>query len=258
MPGAGPARDPPVAAAGRRRYAGPGSTAIEPHRMLPATDGITWKHSPDAVGYPEALARMDAQVGRILAGTGGECVWLTEHPPLYTLGTSADRAEVLEAARLPVYATGRGGRVTYHGPGQRVAYVMLDLRRRGRDVRAYVGGLEAWIVAVLGDFGVRGRTVAGRVGVWVQGPGGHDAKIAAIGVRVRRGVTFHGVSLNVDPDLAHYDAIVPCGIRDAGVTSLRRVGVDASMADVDRALVRRFVDWVPPREPATDLGSAGR
>lgn len=223
--------------------------------MLHATDGITWKHSPEAVGYQEALASMEEQVGRILAGTAGECVWLAEHPPLYTLGTSADRAEILEAAKLPVYATGRGGRVTYHGPGQRVAYVMLDLRRRGRDVRAYVSGLESWIIAVLKDFGVRGRTLAGRIGVWVQDTSGQYAKIAAIGVRVRRGVTFHGVSLNVDPDLSHYDAIVPCGIRDADVTSLRRVGVDVSMADVDRALVRRFGEWVPPREPATGTGS---
>ena len=223
--------------------------------MLHTSDGITWRHTTTAVDYPDAVASMEEQVAGILSGTADECVWLAEHPPLYTAGTSTDPGEVLPKASLPVFPTGRGGRVTYHGPGQRIAYVMLDLRRRGRDVRAYVSGLESWIIAVLKDFGVRGKTLAGRIGVWVQDTGGQHAKIAAIGVRVRRGVTFHGVSLNVDPDLSHYDAIVPCGIRDADVTSLRREGVDASMADVDRALVRRFGEWVPPREPVAGTGS---
>ncbi len=220
--------------------------------MLHTTDGITWRHSTTAVDYPDAVASMEEQVAGILAGTADECVWLAEHPPLYTAGTSSDPSEVLPKASLPVFRTGRGGRVTYHGPGQRLAYVMLDLRARGRDVRAFVNGLETWIIAVLNDFGVRGETHAGRIGVWVEDANGQHAKIAAVGVRVRRGVTFHGVSLNVDPDLAHYDGIVSCGIRDAGVTSLRQVGVEASMADVDRALVHRFAEWVPPREAATD------
>ncbi len=196
---------------------------------------------------------MEHRVAQIAAGTAGECVWLVQHPPLYTRGTRAEAGEIVENAPFPVLETGRGGRVTYHGPGQRIAYVMVDLRARGSDVRAFVRGLEAWIIAVLHDFGVAGETRDGRIGVWVRETGGQDAKIAAIGIRVRRGVTFHGVSLNLDPDLSHYDAIVPCGIRDAGVTSLRSLGLPASMEDVDAALMRNFTGSIPPRIP---LGTA--
>ncbi len=220
--------------------------------MLHTTDEIAWRHSTTVVPYPEAVAVMDEQVSGILAGRAHECVWLAEHPPLYTVGARSGRDEILPKASLPVFPTGRGGRVTYHGPGQRLAYVMLDLRTRGRDVRAFVGGLERWIIAVLRDFGIRGETRAGRIGVWVPLGADRCAKIAAIGVRVRRGVTFHGVSLNVDPDLSHYEAIVPCGIRDAGVTSMREVGVHASMAEVDRALVHHFADWMPSRDRTDD------
>ncbi len=223
--------------------------------MLHTSDGIAWRYSTTAVPYPEAVAFMDKQVAGIVSGEAHECVWLTEHPPLYTAGARSGPGEILPKACLPVFATGRGGRVTYHGPGQRLAYVMLDLRTRGRDVRAFVGGLEQWIIAVLREFGIRAETRAGRIGVWVPRGADDSAKIAAIGVRVRRGVTFHGVSLNVDPDLSHYEAIVPCGIRDAGVTSLKELGVDVPMTDVDQALVRHFIDWMPPRNRRVEARS---
>ncbi len=183
---------------------------------------------------------MEARAAEIVAGTAGELVWLLEHPPLYTAGTSADPAELLNADALPVYETGRGGRYTYHGPGQRIGYVMADLRERGRDVRAYVHGLEEWIILSLADLGVRGERREGRVGIWVVLPSGGEAKIAAIGVRVRRWVTYHGIAINVDPDLARFDGIVPCGIREHGVTSLRALGLGAGMADLDAALRRHF------------------
>jgi lipoyl(octanoyl) transferase len=191
------------------------------------------------VTYPDALARMEARAAGIVAGRAGELVWLLEHPPLYTAGTSADPAELLAPSALPVYATGRGGRYTYHGPGQRIAYVMADLRRRGRDVRAYVRGLEEWIIRALADLGVHGERRDGRVGIWVERDG-REAKVAAVGVRVRHWVTFHGIAVNVSPDLAHFDGIVPCGVRDHGVTSLAALGNPATMADVDAALRRHF------------------
>ncbi len=201
---------------------------------------VEWSLAEAPVAYPDAVAAMEARVAAILAREAPEQVWLLEHPPLYTAGTSAQGDDLLDASGLPVYRTGRGGQYTYHGPGQRVAYVMLDLAARRRmDLRCFVRDLEQWLIDTLAEFGVAGERRAGRVGIWVETAGG-EAKIAAIGVRVRRWVTFHGVSLNVAPELAHYRGIVACGIREHGVTSLAALGVDAAMADVDRALRRRF------------------
>lgn len=193
--------------------------------------------------YGEAVVWMEARVAAIASGEAPECVWLLEHPPLYTAGTSAQESDLLVPARFPVYRTGRGGQYTYHGPGQRVAYVMLDLRRRGSDIRAFVCALEDWIIATLARFGVTGERRPGRIGVWVPrpelGPGRED-KIAAIGVRVRRWVSFHGIAINVAPDLEHFSGIVPCGVRDQGVTSLADLGVAAGMDEVDAALKATF------------------
>ena len=180
-----------------------------------------WFVSHTPVAYPEALAAMEARVGAILAGDASDAVWLLEHPPLYTRGTSAQADELLDP-RFPVFAAGRGGRFTYHGPGQRVAYPVLDLRRRGADVRAYVCRLESWIIAALARLGVNGERRSGRIGIWVVSPDGREAKVAAIGVRVRRWISFHGISLNVDPDLEHFTGIVPCGLAGYPVTSLHR------------------------------------
>ncbi len=189
--------------------------------------------------YPDAVAFMERRADAIARGEAGECVWLLQHPALYTAGSSADPAELVEPARLPVFPSGRGGRYTWHGPGQRVAYVMLDLSRRRKDVRAFVHALEIWMIHALAKLGVSGGIRAGRTGVWVSSAG-QDAKIAAIGVRIRRWVTFHGVALNVSPDLSHYAGIVPCGIADAGVTSLAALAIDASMDEVDMALRSTF------------------
>lgn len=183
---------------------------------------------------------MERRVEAIRDGRAAETVWLLEHPPLYTAGTSADADELLDAERFPVYRTGRGGRYTYHGPGQRVAYVMLDLRRRGPDVRAYVRALEGWLIATLARLGVNGECRAGRVGIWVRLGDGREAKIAALGVRVRRWITYHGIALNVNPELSHFDGIVPCGIAGHGVTSLRALDVTAGMDEVDAALRDTF------------------
>ncbi len=188
---------------------------------------------------------MEERVAAIYAGRAQELAWLLEHPPIYTKGTSADLSELVDASRFPVYETGRGGRYTYHGPGQRVVYVMLNLDRpgrvgRGRDLRRYVRNLEDWLIRTLDDFGIRGQRRADRVGVWVIRGDGSEAKIAAIGVRVRRWVTFHGVSLNVEPDLAHYRGIVPCGVREHGVTSLVDLGVPVTMTEVDDRLRANF------------------
>ncbi len=201
----------------------------------PLKGQVEWLVSRSPVPYPEALAAMDARAGAIANGAAAECVWLLEHPPLYTAGTSAKEEELLDPARLPVYRTGRGGRFTYHGPGQRVAYVMLDLGARGRDVRAFVTGLEDWLIAALGSLGVEAERRQGAVGIFVRG-----AKIASIGVRVRRWVTFHGVSLNVDPELEHFSGIVPCGLDGVPVTSLAAQGVKTDMETVDRALRAAF------------------
>jgi len=189
------------------------------------------------VPYLEAVAVMDARAGAIARGEAPECVWLLEHPPLYTAGTSTRTDELLDPQRLPVFRTGRGGRFTYHGPGQRVAYVMLDLGSRGRDVRAFVAALEDWMLAALARLGVEGERRPGEIGVFVAG-----AKIASIGVRIRRWVSLHGVSLNVAPDLGHFAGIVPCGMTDAAVTSLAALGVSADMAEVDAALRASFDD----------------
>ena len=213
--------------------------SANPSRTREAARPPEWRTSADPVPYPDAVGAMEERVAAIRAGTARELVWLLEHPPLYTAGTSARAGELLDPERLPVYPSGRGGRYTYHGPGQRVAYVLLDLKVRGADVRAYVGRLEEWLIAALAEFGVRGERRAGRVGVWVvRGDG--EAKIAAIGVRIRRWVTYHGVSLNVAPNLDHYRGIVACGYDGYGVTSLADLGVAATMADVDRALRDSF------------------
>jgi lipoyl(octanoyl) transferase len=206
--------------------------------------GAAWFVSSGRVPYPDALAAMEARVAAILAGEAGDAVWLLEHPPLYTRGTSA-RAEELLDPRFPVYTAGRGGRFTYHGPGQRVAYPILDLRRRGADVRAYVCRLESWIIAALGRLGVQGERRGGRIGIWVTSADGVEAKIAAIGVRVRRWISFHGIALNVDPNLDHFSGIVPCGLAGYPVTPRRRLGVDVGMADVDRVLAETFAETFP-------------
>src|SRR5512134_1404098 len=192
------------------------------------------------VEYPEAIAFMEDRVERIRIGAAPELVWLLEHPPLYTAGTSARPEELLVEGRFPVFASGRGGRYTYHGPGQRVAYVMLDLRRRGADIRAYVCALESWIIAALKQLGVRGERRQGRIGIWIVQDAGKDAKIAAVGVRVRRWISYHGISINVAPNLSHFEGILPCGIADHGVTSLRALGQETSMDVLDLMLRDTF------------------
>ncbi|HEX3537412.1 MAG TPA: lipoyl(octanoyl) transferase LipB [Stellaceae bacterium] len=203
---------------------------------------MEWRVSETPVEYAAAVEEMERRVTAIRAGAAGELVWLVEHPPLYTAGTSARDEELLEPGHLPVHRTGRGGRYTYHGPGQRIAYVMLDLRRRGQDVRCYVHQLEEWIIQTLAGFQVRGERRVGRVGIWVVRPSGNEEKVAAIGVRVRQWITYHGLALNVDPDLKHYRGIVPCGIAEHGVTSLAELGIDASMGEVDTALRGTFAE----------------
>ncbi|MFG1264153.1 lipoyl(octanoyl) transferase LipB [Xanthobacter aminoxidans] len=210
-----------------------------------STPPVEWVVSDALVPYPEALAAMEARAAAIAEGTAAECVWLLEHPPLYTAGTSA-RPEDLVDARFPVYETGRGGQFTYHGPGQRVAYVMLDLKRRSADVRRYVSALEAWIIGTLSAFNVTGERREDRVGVWVRRKGGGEDKIAAIGIRVRRWVTFHGISLNVEPDLSHFGGIVPCGVREHGVTSLADLGLPVTMAEVDAVMRVAFEEVFGP------------
>jgi lipoyl(octanoyl) transferase len=207
---------------------------------------VEWHVTDEPVPYLDAVAAMEERAAAIAAGAASELVWLLEHPPLYTGGTSA-KAEDLRDARFPVFATGRGGQFTYHGPGQRVAYVMLDLKRRKPDVRAYIANLEEWIIRALADFNVRGERREDRVGVWVSRPEkgeGHEDKIAALGVRLKRWVSLHGVSINVEPDLSHFDGIVPCGVADPryGVTSLVDLGLPVSMQDLDVALKRRFAE----------------
>ncbi|WP_342110227.1 lipoyl(octanoyl) transferase LipB [Methylobacterium sp. SI9] len=211
----------------------------------PVAGPVAWRVSDGPVAYEAATAWMEDRVEAIARGTAPECVWLLEHPPLYTAGTSARPEDLVAPDRFPVHATGRGGQYTYHGPGQRVAYVMLDLDRRSRDLRAYVASLEAWLIATLAAFNVRAERREDRVGVWVRrpekGPEVED-KIAAIGIRVRRWVSFHGISLNVEPDLSHFDGIVPCGVRQHGVTSLVDLGLPVSMAEVDMQLRVAFED----------------
>jgi lipoyl(octanoyl) transferase len=197
-----------------------------------------WRVAAGLSPYEPTLAAMQAHVTAMQQGTAGELIWLVEHPPLYTAGTSARREELLDPTRFPVFETGRGGRYTYHGPGQRVGYVMLDLSRRGRDLRCFVAALEAWIIAALADFGVHGQIIAGKVGVWVETQGG-PAKIAAIGVRVSRWISYHGLAVNIAPLLANYAGIQPCGLSEP-VTSLHALGHAATLADFDRALARHL------------------
>jgi len=214
-----------------------------------------WASTPGLTGYPFAVAAMERRIAEIHDRAARELVWLLEHPPLFTAGTSAKSADLKQPARLPVYATGRGGQYTYHGPGQRIAYAMLDVKRRyGSDVRAFVADLERWIVTALAGLGIAGEVRPGRVGVWVVDPGAADPerKIAAIGIRIRRGVSYHGVSLNVAPDLAHYEGIVPCGIADHGVTSLADLGSPAAMKDVDMCLRKAFEEVFGATAEASD------
>jgi lipoyl(octanoyl) transferase len=210
----------------------------------PATIPLEWRISKGLVDYPTALAEMEARAAAIHAGTAPEQVWLLEHPPLYTAGTSARPEDLLRPDALPVYRAGRGGQLTYHGPGQRIGYVMLDLRARGGDLRAYIRDLETWIIRTLARFGVTGERREGRIGIWVATHGRED-KIAALGVRVRHGVTFHGISINRDPDLRHFAGIVPCGIKESadqpfGVTSLAQLGKLVTQAELDAALQAAF------------------
>lgn len=206
-----------------------------------------WVIAPGLTPYAEAVAAMESHVADMAAGRAGERLWLVEHPPLYTAGTSARDADLLDA-RFPVHATGRGGQYTYHGPGQRVVYTMLDLNKRGRDVRAFVQSLEGWVIDTLAEFGVRGEMRDGRVGVWVSRPekpaladgSMREDKIAAIGIKLRRWISFHGISINVEPDLSHYGGIVPCGISGHGVTSLVDLGLPVTMNDLDSALKASF------------------
>ena len=211
--------------------------------QLADANTIEWRIERDPVPYPQALEDMEARAAAIAAGEAEERVWLIEHPPLYTAGTSADRAELLDA-RFPVYDAGRGGRYTYHGPGQRVGYVLLDLRKRARDARGFVHALEGWVIDTLGDFGVSSWRVDGRVGIWTRDIDGSEAKIGAIGVRIRKWVTMHGFAVNIAPDLSHFGGIVPCGIGDAGVTSLERLGVTLAFEDWDRALLARAWEFL--------------
>jgi lipoyl(octanoyl) transferase len=221
-----------------------------------------WRIEDGLTEYPDALARMQQRVAAIRAGTAGELVWLVEHPPLYTAGTSAKPAELTDPGRFPTFNAGRGGQWTYHGPGQRTAYVMLDLtRRHGRvpaqDVRCYVHGLEEWLIRALDRFNVKGERRDGRVGIWVVDPArGTESKIAAIGVRVTRWVTWHGVALNVEPNLAHFGGIVPCGLAEFGVTSLADLGIPATMHDADVALRAAWDEVFGP--DATDGAACGR
>ncbi|MDP3960085.1 MAG: lipoyl(octanoyl) transferase LipB [Pseudorhodobacter sp.] len=214
---------------------------------------VEWSHLPGLAPYVETLAAMEAHVAAMAAGTAPESIWLLEHPPLYTAGTSARAADLTDPRRFPVHVAGRGGQYTYHGPGQRVAYVMLDLNQRGRDVRQFVSALENWVIATLAEFNVTGERRAGRVGVWVvrrdraPGPDGslREDKIAAIGVKLRRWISFHGIAINVEPDLTHFTGIVPCGIRDHGVTSLVDLGLPVTLADLDAALMTTFPRFFP-------------
>jgi len=209
---------------------------------------IEWKHTDGLVPYEEALAFMEARVADISAGTASECIWLLEHPPLYTAGTSAKREDLVAPDRFPVYEARRGGQYTYHGPGQRVVYVMLDVAKRGRDVRCFVRDLERWAINTLAEFNVTGEIREGRVGVWVEredkpltATGAKtEEKIAAIGIRLRKWVSFHGISINVEPDLEHFSGIVPCGITEHGVTSLVDLGLPVTMDDLDVALKATF------------------
>ncbi|WP_338505268.1 lipoyl(octanoyl) transferase LipB [Sphingomonas kaistensis] len=218
--------------------------------------GIEWRVSHDLVPYEQALADMDARAAAVRAGEAGERVWLLEHAPLFTAGTSADPAELFNPQGFPVFEAGRGGRYTYHGPGQRVGYLTLDLAKRGKDIRCFVHALEGWVIDTLADLGVAAHRSEGRIGIWT-GSGPSEAKIGAIGVRVKRWVTLHGFSINVDPDLSHFGGIVPCGIATHGVTSLAALGVAATLADVDHALEKRLPEFLAKLGPSIPLLADG-
>jgi len=207
---------------------------------------VEWRISQSLIPYPQALAFMEARAKDIAAGTASELIWLLEHPPLYTAGTSANPNDLVAPERFDVFKAGRGGQYTYHGPGQRVAYVMLDLRARGRSVANFINGLEQWLITTLAELDVTAERREGRVGVWVDRDDGREEKIAAIGVRLRRWVSFHGISLNVSPDLSHFSGIVPCGISEHGVTSLKALGKTADMPQVDNILRARFEEIFSP------------
>lgn len=215
------------------------------------TDDIDWIIADAPVPYPEALAWMEARATAVAAGEAREAVWLVEHPPLYTSGTSADPAELLDP-RFPVFAAGRGGRYTYHGPGQRVGYLILDVGKRGRDVRCFVHAVEGWVIAALARVGVEAWRAPGRIGIWTD-DGGQEAKIGAIGIRVRRWVSLHGFSVNVAPDLSHFSGIVPCGLPEFGVTSLQNLGSSAQMADFDAALSAEFGGFLGILKPCQKI-----
>jgi len=204
---------------------------------------LEWKLSDKPVQYKAAVSEMEARVAEICTGSAPEMLWFLEHPPLYTAGASAKDGDLLDPAALPVHRSGRGGQYTYHGPGQRVVYVMLDLQRRGVDLHRFVRDLEQWLIDTLAEFGITGERREGRVGVWIVIGSGEEAKIAAIGIRVRRWVTFHGVSLNVAPNLTHYRGIVSCGVREHGVTSLKALGISFTMKEVDEVLKRKFTEF---------------
>ena len=209
---------------------------------------VQWEISDSEVGYDTALAKMDNHVQKMISGEADEKIWLLEHPPLYTAGTSADKKDLIKPNLFPVFETKRGGQYTYHGPGQRIVYVMLDLNKRGKDIKKFVNNLEVWIIHTLAEFNVIGQSRSGRVGIWVERPDKpknvdgflEEEKIAAIGVRLKKWVTLHGLSINVDPDLDNFQGIVPCGIKDHGVTSLVDLGLPVSMADLDIALKKSF------------------
>lgn len=214
---------------------------------------VEWTHLPGLADYAETLAAMEARAAAIAAGDAAEAIWLLEHPPLYTAGTSAKPADLVAPDRFPVHPVGRGGQYTYHGPGQRVVYVMLNVKARGADVRCFVRALENWVIAALAEFNIKGEIRPGRVGVWVARPDKPrladgsmaEDKIAAIGIKIRKWVSFHGISINVEPDLDHFSGIVPCGIRDHGVTSLVDLGLPVTMADLDAALMATFPRFFP-------------
>jgi len=212
-------------------------------------DGIEWRVSEAPVPYEEALRFMEERAAAVREGTASECVWLLEHPPLFTAGTSADPAELLNPQDFPVYEAGRGGRYTYHGPGQRVGYLMLDLEKRGKDIRRFVHSLEGWMIDTLADLGIEAHRAPGRIGIWV-GEGASEAKIGALGVRVKRWVTLHGFAINVAPDLSHFSGIIPCGIAEFGVTSLAELGKQFPLERVDSALKQSFLSFLKSLERA--------
>ncbi len=223
-----------------------------PRTDTPRTDtlGIEWRISENQIDYPDALSFMESRANEIFSGDAPQTIWLLEHPPLYTAGTSASSEDLVDPDRFPVYDAGRGGQYTYHGPGQRVAYAMLDLSLYNKDVRKYVFNLEEWIIRTLSKFNVKGERREGRVGIWIDRGNGREDKIAAIGVRVRKWVSFHGIAINLDPDLSHFDGIVPCGIQEHGVTSLVDLGLCVSMEDLDVAMKEAFYEVFVPEEGA--------